>query len=210
MAHVTIDHSPAAWVVNGPMIKVSIFCVHVCGLEVIVIPTWCKANWSTAAACGCFPKKNTLFFWDKKERWTNALFLFSVVSKYVPLKMLFIFVSVSEASLSSLLITPLPSPGSSLTGSCASSYQRRWLRSQTTSLENGVFPRWWDLDTSVLTQCEIKLSISNISIKKVQQTGLNLSVRDILYFQGRIQQCLSSWFYLFFFPFLARASPMLL
>ncbi|MGH0127543.1 UNVERIFIED_CONTAM: hypothetical protein FKN15_041350 [Acipenser sinensis] len=45
-------------------------------------------------------------------------------------------------SLSSLLITPFPSPGSSLTSSCASSYQRRWLRSQTTSLENGVFPRW--------------------------------------------------------------------
>lgn len=88
MAHVTIDHSPVAWVVNGPMIKVSIFCVYVCGLEVIVIPTWCKANWSTAAACGCFPKKeNTLFFWDKKERWTNALFLFSVVSKWVSLKM---------------------------------------------------------------------------------------------------------------------------
>ncbi|KAM4545538.1 folliculin-interacting protein 1 isoform 1-T1 [Odontesthes bonariensis] len=47
-----------------------------------------------------------------------------------------------SASLSSLLITPYPSPGSSLTSSCASSYQRRWLRSQTTSLENGVFPRW--------------------------------------------------------------------
>uniref|UniRef100_A0A8C1URS8 Folliculin interacting protein 1 n=1 Tax=Cyprinus carpio TaxID=7962 RepID=A0A8C1URS8_CYPCA len=46
------------------------------------------------------------------------------------------------SSLSSLLITPFPSPGSSLTSSCASSYQRRWLRSQTTSLENGVFPRW--------------------------------------------------------------------
>uniref|UniRef100_A0A4W5JXZ7 Folliculin interacting protein 1 n=1 Tax=Hucho hucho TaxID=62062 RepID=A0A4W5JXZ7_9TELE len=42
----------------------------------------------------------------------------------------------------SLLITPFPSPGSSLTSSQASSYQRRWLRSQTTSLENGVFPRW--------------------------------------------------------------------
>lgn len=26
MAHVTIDHSSAAWVVNGPVIKVSIFC----------------------------------------------------------------------------------------------------------------------------------------------------------------------------------------
>ncbi|KAM9348736.1 LOW QUALITY PROTEIN: folliculin-interacting protein 1 [Symphorus nematophorus] len=47
-----------------------------------------------------------------------------------------------SASLSSLLITPFPSPGSSVTSSCASSYQRRWLRSQTTSLENGVFPRW--------------------------------------------------------------------
>ncbi|XP_039519496.1 folliculin-interacting protein 1 isoform X3 [Pimephales promelas] len=47
-----------------------------------------------------------------------------------------------SASLSSLLITPFPSPGSSLASSCASSYQRRWLRSQTTSLENGVFPRW--------------------------------------------------------------------
>uniref|UniRef100_A0A3Q0SEJ4 Folliculin interacting protein 1 n=1 Tax=Amphilophus citrinellus TaxID=61819 RepID=A0A3Q0SEJ4_AMPCI len=47
-----------------------------------------------------------------------------------------------SASLSSLLITPFPSPSSSLNSSCASSYQRRWLRSQTTSLENGVFPRW--------------------------------------------------------------------
>ncbi|XP_078509260.1 folliculin-interacting protein 1 isoform X6 [Lissotriton helveticus] len=47
-----------------------------------------------------------------------------------------------SASLSSLLITPFPSPTSSLTSSCASSYQRRWRRSQTTSLENGVFPRW--------------------------------------------------------------------
>ncbi|KAL0994551.1 hypothetical protein UPYG_G00123850 [Umbra pygmaea] len=47
-----------------------------------------------------------------------------------------------SASLSSLLVTPFPSPGSSLTSSQASSYQRRWLRSQTTSLENGVFPRW--------------------------------------------------------------------
>ncbi|XP_030068572.1 folliculin-interacting protein 1 isoform X2 [Microcaecilia unicolor] len=47
-----------------------------------------------------------------------------------------------SASLSSLLITPFPSPSSSLTSSCASSYQRRVRRSQTTSLENGVFPRW--------------------------------------------------------------------
>uniref|UniRef100_A0A8C3EF38 Folliculin interacting protein 1 n=1 Tax=Corvus moneduloides TaxID=1196302 RepID=A0A8C3EF38_CORMO len=45
-----------------------------------------------------------------------------------------------SASLSSLLITPFPSPGSSLNKSCASSYQRRWRRSQTTSLENGGLP----------------------------------------------------------------------
>lgn len=47
------------------------------------------------------------------------------------------------ASLSSLLITPFPSPSSS--ASSSSSYQRRWLRSQTTSLENGIFPRRWAL-----------------------------------------------------------------
>ncbi|XP_059500768.1 folliculin-interacting protein 2-like isoform X3 [Stegostoma tigrinum] len=47
-----------------------------------------------------------------------------------------------SASLSSLLITPFPSPNSSSTSSCASSFQRRWLRNQTTSLENGIFPRW--------------------------------------------------------------------
>ncbi|XP_043559356.1 folliculin-interacting protein 1 isoform X2 [Chiloscyllium plagiosum] len=47
-----------------------------------------------------------------------------------------------SASLSSLLITPFPSPSSSLPNSCASSYHRRWRRSQNTSLENGVFPRW--------------------------------------------------------------------
>ncbi|XP_054832180.1 folliculin-interacting protein 1 isoform X2 [Eublepharis macularius] len=47
-----------------------------------------------------------------------------------------------SASLSSLLITPFPSPGSSLNRSCAGSYQRRLRRNQTTSLENGVFPRW--------------------------------------------------------------------
>ncbi|NXI55018.1 FNIP2 protein, partial [Chloroceryle aenea] len=43
-----------------------------------------------------------------------------------------------SASLSSLLVTPFPSPSSS----SSSSYQRRWLRSQTTSLENGIIPRW--------------------------------------------------------------------
>uniref|UniRef100_A0A8C5LXD1 Folliculin interacting protein 2 n=1 Tax=Leptobrachium leishanense TaxID=445787 RepID=A0A8C5LXD1_9ANUR len=47
-----------------------------------------------------------------------------------------------SASLSSLLITPLPSPSSSFSSNYASSYQRRWLRNQTTSLENGVIPTW--------------------------------------------------------------------
>ncbi|XP_063776536.1 folliculin-interacting protein 2 isoform X2 [Pseudophryne corroboree] len=47
-----------------------------------------------------------------------------------------------SASLSSLLLTPLPSPSTSISSNCASSYQRRWWRSQTTSLEKGVVPRW--------------------------------------------------------------------
>ncbi|XP_035386134.1 folliculin-interacting protein 2 isoform X3 [Electrophorus electricus] len=46
-----------------------------------------------------------------------------------------------SASLSSLLATPLPSPGSSSSSGCASSYQRRWLRSQATSLQHGPIPR---------------------------------------------------------------------
>uniref|UniRef100_A0A672K6B6 Folliculin-interacting protein 2-like n=1 Tax=Sinocyclocheilus grahami TaxID=75366 RepID=A0A672K6B6_SINGR len=47
-----------------------------------------------------------------------------------------------SASLSSLLATPLPSPGSSFSSGCASSYQRRWIRSQATSLQHGPMPRW--------------------------------------------------------------------
>ncbi|XP_051560184.1 folliculin-interacting protein 2-like isoform X2 [Myxocyprinus asiaticus] len=47
-----------------------------------------------------------------------------------------------SASLSSLLATPIPSPGSSFSSGCASSYQRRWLRSQATSLQHGPMPRW--------------------------------------------------------------------
>uniref|UniRef100_A0A8C1RF16 Si:ch211-42i9.8 n=1 Tax=Cyprinus carpio TaxID=7962 RepID=A0A8C1RF16_CYPCA len=45
-------------------------------------------------------------------------------------------------SLISLLATPLPSPGSSFSSGCASSYQRRWHRSQATSLQHGPMPRW--------------------------------------------------------------------
>uniref|UniRef100_A0A672S745 Folliculin-interacting protein 2-like n=1 Tax=Sinocyclocheilus grahami TaxID=75366 RepID=A0A672S745_SINGR len=47
-----------------------------------------------------------------------------------------------SASLSSLLATPLPSPGSSFSSGLSSSYQRRWLRSQATSLQHGPMPRW--------------------------------------------------------------------
>lgn len=74
MAHVTIDHSPAAWVVKGTVIKISIFCVRVCGLEAIVIPTWFKANWSTAAACGYFPEKYLCFFEIRKRK--DDVFIF--------------------------------------------------------------------------------------------------------------------------------------
>ncbi|XP_069782332.1 folliculin-interacting protein 2-like isoform X2 [Narcine bancroftii] len=56
-----------------------------------------------------------------------------------------------SASLSSLLITPFPSPNSSFSSNCASSFQRRWLRSQTTSLENGILPRWSAEETFMLT-----------------------------------------------------------
>ncbi|XP_015200063.2 folliculin-interacting protein 2 isoform X2 [Lepisosteus oculatus] len=56
-----------------------------------------------------------------------------------------------SASLSSLLVTPLPSPSNSFSSSCASSYQRRWLRSQTTSLENGPVPRWCNEETFSLS-----------------------------------------------------------
>ncbi|XP_004868622.1 folliculin-interacting protein 2 isoform X3 [Heterocephalus glaber] len=55
-----------------------------------------------------------------------------------------------SASLSSLLITPFPSPSSS--ASSSSSYQRRWLRSQTTSLENGIIPRWSTDETFSLAE----------------------------------------------------------
>ncbi|KAG7281198.1 hypothetical protein CRUP_022863, partial [Coryphaenoides rupestris] len=64
-----------------------------------------------------------------------------------------------SASLSSLLITPFPSPGSSLNSSCASSYQRRWLRSQTTSLENGVFPRCGGAGLGVARKKKIAIGV---------------------------------------------------
>lgn len=79
MAYVTIDHCSASWVVSGPVIQVSIFCVS--ELEVIVIPTWFKAKCSTAAACDCFTKKNIFACKGISEPTP-----FSPVLKYVSLK----------------------------------------------------------------------------------------------------------------------------
>lgn len=127
------------------------FCLALCGSVCACVCTKCHSEWVTLRTCclthSCpfsllsptIPSICSLFF---SVLLLLILALSSPLSTYksslhhqrlLPL-----------ASLSSLLITPFPSPGSSLTSSCASSYQRRWLRSQTTSLENGVFPRWWD------------------------------------------------------------------
>ncbi|OWK60358.1 folliculin-interacting protein 1 isoform X1 [Lonchura striata] len=80
-----------------------------------------------------------------------------------------------SASLSSLLITPFPSPGSSFNKSCASSYQRRWRRSQTTSLENGVFPRW-SMDESFNLSDDSSGSTPGIVRKKKIAIGVIFSL----------------------------------
>ncbi|XP_077156114.1 folliculin-interacting protein 2 isoform X2 [Paroedura picta] len=67
-----------------------------------------------------------------------------------------------SASLSSLLMTPLPSPGSS-----SSSYQRRWLRSQTTSLENGIIPRWSTEETFNMADESCGLNPAMVRRKKI-------------------------------------------
>ncbi|KAG5849437.1 hypothetical protein ANANG_G00110380 [Anguilla anguilla] len=72
-----------------------------------------------------------------------------------------------SASLSSLLVTPLPSPGSSLSSGCASSYQRRWLRSQTTSLENGPMPRWSIEETFSLSDESCSSNPAMVRRKKI-------------------------------------------
>ncbi|XP_061102420.1 folliculin-interacting protein 2 isoform X2 [Conger conger] len=72
-----------------------------------------------------------------------------------------------SASLSSLLATPLPSPGSSLSSGCASSYQRRWLRSQTTSLENGPMPRWSTEETFSLSDESCSSNPAMVRRKKI-------------------------------------------
>lgn len=164
MVHVTIDHSSAAWAVNNPVIRGCIS--RLCGLVVIIMPAWCKARCPTTAACDCWQARWLNIWW--KLCWLTSVLLLSGLSHSLCLRSVLLSFSflyflllnsslllssfpplsilpcILLASLSSLLITPFPSPGSSLTSSCASSYQRRWLRSITTSLENGVFPRWWD------------------------------------------------------------------
>ncbi|XP_043826317.1 LOW QUALITY PROTEIN: folliculin-interacting protein 2 [Dromiciops gliroides] len=70
-----------------------------------------------------------------------------------------------SASLSSLLITPYPSPSSS--SSSSSSYQRRWLRSQTTSLENGIVPRWSTEETFSLADETCSSNPSIVRRKKI-------------------------------------------
>ncbi|XP_028658484.2 folliculin-interacting protein 2-like isoform X1 [Erpetoichthys calabaricus] len=72
-----------------------------------------------------------------------------------------------SASLSSLLVTPFPSPSNSFSSSCASSYKRRWLRSQTTSLENGVVPRWCTEETFSLTDESCGSNPAMIRRKKI-------------------------------------------
>ncbi|XP_061440365.1 folliculin-interacting protein 2 isoform X2 [Rhineura floridana] len=67
-----------------------------------------------------------------------------------------------SASLSSLLLTPLPSPSSS-----SSSYHRRWLRSQTTSLENGIIPRWSTEETFSMADESCGLNPAMIRRKKI-------------------------------------------
>ncbi|XP_066487766.1 folliculin-interacting protein 2 isoform X2 [Tiliqua scincoides] len=67
-----------------------------------------------------------------------------------------------SASLSSLLMTPLPSPSSS-----SSSYKRRWFRSQTTSLENGIVPRWSTEETFSMADESCGLNPAMIRRKKI-------------------------------------------
>nr|XP_060634757.1 folliculin-interacting protein 2 isoform X2 [Anolis sagrei ordinatus] len=67
-----------------------------------------------------------------------------------------------SASLSSLLMTPLPSPSPS-----SSSFQRRWLRSQTTSLENGIFPRCSTEETFSMADESCSLNPAMIRRKKI-------------------------------------------
>uniref|UniRef100_A0A8D0H767 Folliculin interacting protein 2 n=1 Tax=Sphenodon punctatus TaxID=8508 RepID=A0A8D0H767_SPHPU len=70
-----------------------------------------------------------------------------------------------SASLSSLLITPFSSPSS--LASSSSSYQRRWLRSQMTSLENGIVPRWSTEETFSMADESCSSNPAMIRRKKI-------------------------------------------
>lgn len=127
-------------------------------------------------------KTNTLFFWaKKKERWTNALFLLSVISKYLSLK-------ASDPSAVCLCVCVWSFPEQPAGHSFAIS----WFladRQLCIQLPAPLAPQSdhelgkWRLPSMVRPGnylcCEIEL-ISNISIDvRVQQAGLKLSVRDI-------------------------------
>ncbi|XP_057403158.1 folliculin-interacting protein 2 isoform X1 [Balaenoptera acutorostrata] len=99
-----------------------------------------------------------------------------------------------SASLSSLLITPFPSPSSSTSSS--SSYQRRWLRSQTTSLENGIIPRRSTDETFSLAE---ETCSSNPAIVRRKKIAISLifSLCEKEEAQGNFQDFFFSHFPLF-------------
>ncbi|XP_040274536.1 folliculin-interacting protein 2 isoform X1 [Bufo bufo] len=101
-----------------------------------------------------------------------------------------------SASLSSLLITPLPSPSTSFSSNCASSYQRRWLRSQTTSLENGVAPRWTTEETFSMADESYTSNPATIGRKKIA-IGVIFSLSEEEEAQRNFQDFFFSHFPLF-------------
>ncbi|XP_069487443.1 folliculin-interacting protein 2 isoform X2 [Ambystoma mexicanum] len=101
-----------------------------------------------------------------------------------------------SASLSSLLITPLPSPSSSFTSSCASSYQRRWLRSQTTSVENGIIPRWSTEETFSMADESCSSNPAMVRRKKIA-ISIIFSLSEVEESQRKFQDFFFSHFPLF-------------
>ncbi|XP_068134958.1 folliculin-interacting protein 2 isoform X2 [Hyperolius riggenbachi] len=101
-----------------------------------------------------------------------------------------------SASLSSLLITPLPSPSSSFSSNYASSYQRRWLRSQTTSLENGVVPRWSTEESFSMADESYTSNPATVGRKKIA-VSIIFSLREEEEAQKNFQDFFFSHFPLF-------------
>ncbi|XP_069099481.1 folliculin-interacting protein 2 isoform X2 [Pleurodeles waltl] len=101
-----------------------------------------------------------------------------------------------SASLSSLLITPLPSPSSPFTSSCASSYKRRWLRSQTTSVENGIIPRWSTEETFSMADESCSSNPAMVRRKKIA-ISIIFSLSDREESQRKFQDFFFSHFPLF-------------